>query len=208
MTRPENTTEQAALPGVRVDPHVRLWRCVVVDPPWEYQEGFHGRAIPYDTMSLDDIKALPVESLLMKEGYVFMWTTNKYLEAGFSVLRSWGCTPRQTLTWCKPIGGAGLGGMFTTNTEFVIVGQRISERSNARTKNTTGNRERSAWFQWPKRGHSEKPEEFYTMVERVCLGPYLELFARDRSPMFGTRDGWDVWGNQCSSTIELPGRAA
>jgi N6-adenosine-specific RNA methylase IME4 len=181
----------------------RRFRCIVVDPPWEYPEGFNARSIPYRTMSLDEIRALPVDCLLMREGYVFMWTTNKYLEAGFSVLRAWGCTPRQTLTWCNPPGGVGLGGMFTTNTEFVIIGQRISEKSNARTKNTTGMREKSSWFQWQKRGHSEKPEEFYSMIERVCLGPYLEMFARDRSPMFSTREGWDVWGDQCAASIEL-----
>ena len=198
------TASEAPLAGVRVDRRVRQWRCIVVDPPWEYPEGFHGRDIPYDTMTLEEIKALPVEKMLMREGYVFMWTTNKYLEKSFEVMRSWGCTPRQTLTWCKPENGVGLGGMFTTNTEFVVIGQRISERSNARTKNTTGIRESTSWFVWPKRGHSEKPEEFYTMIERVCLGPYLEMFARDRSPLFPTREGWDVFGNQATGSIELP----
>ena len=115
-----------------------------------------------------------------------------------------GMSPRQTLTWCKPENGVGLGGMFTTNTEFVVIGQRISERSNARTKNTTGIRESTSWFVWPKRGHSEKPEEFYTMIERVCLWPYLEMFAMDRSPLFPTREGWDVFGNQATASIELP----
>lgn len=42
------------------------------------------------------------------------------------------------------------------------------------------------------------------MIQRVCLGPYLEMFARDRSPMFQTRDGWEVWGDQCTASIELP----
>lgn len=182
----------------------RKWRCIVVDPPWEYPEGFQGRDIPYNTMTLNEIKALPIKTILMREGYLFLWATNKYLEKAFEVMRAWGCTYRQTLTWCKPKNGVGLGGMFTTNTEFVVIGQRISERSNARMKNTTGIREDSSWFIWPKHGHSEKPEEFYAMVERVCLGPYLEIFARDRSPLFPIREGWDVFGNQTTSSIKLP----
>ena len=39
--------------------------------------------------------------------------------------------------------------------------------------------------------HSAKPEEFYTrIVERMCKGPYVELFGRR------TRPGWDVRGNE------------
>jgi len=39
--------------------------------------------------------------------------------------------------------------------------------------------------------HSGKPEEFYTqIVERMCKGPYVELFGRR------TRSGWDVRGNE------------
>lgn len=39
--------------------------------------------------------------------------------------------------------------------------------------------------------HSAKPEEFYTqIVEKMCRGPYVELFGRR------TRPGWDVRGNQ------------
>lgn len=45
-------------------------------------------------------------------------------------------------------------------------------------------------FAAPRTRHSEKPDRFYEMVERVSPGPYLELFARRR------RYGWDVWGNE------------
>lgn len=39
--------------------------------------------------------------------------------------------------------------------------------------------------------HSAKPEEFYAkVVERMCRGPYVELFARR------TRPGWTTLGNQ------------
>ena len=41
------------------------------------------------------------------------------------------------------------------------------------------------------RANSEKPEEFYELVESLCPAPrYLELFARK------TRPGWDVWGDE------------
>src|SRR5699024_10954353 len=54
---------------------------------------------------------------------------------------------------------------------------------------------------YPVQGHSHKPEEIHLMIERV-VGPgnYLELFARRPAP---SRQQWDVWGNEVSSTVSL-----
>ena len=46
----------------------------------------------------------------------------------------------------------------------------------------------SSWFTWSRAEHSRKPDEFYSLVEAVSPGPYLELFARR------PRVGWTVWG--------------
>lgn len=48
-------------------------------------------------------------------------------------------------------------------------------------------------FEAPTGRHSEKPDEFYRIVERMKEGPYCELFARK------FRRGWSSFGN------ELPG---
>jgi len=172
---------------------------IVADPPWE-QGDFNGwgnrRDLTYSTLTLDEIKALPVRELIRSEGYLFLWTTNKYLEAAFTVCRAWGFVPRQTLTWCKAPNGKGLGGMFVTTTEFVIVGQAIREGTNAHGKRTHGERIDTSWFEWNRGAHSVKPPAFADLVERVAPGPYVELFAR--SP----RLGWDAWGNgyECGGT--------
>ncbi len=171
---------------------------IVIDPPWPYDEGWPGwgltraerLALPYSSMTLDEIRDLPVASLIAPEGYVFIWTTNRYLEDAFAIARGWTLRPRQTLTWCKPPRGKGPGGMFATTTEFVIVAQRIGPRSNARGQRTHGTRHDSSWFEWPRGPHSAKPEAFLDLVERVAPGPYLELFARR------DRLGWDTWGNE------------
>jgi N6-adenosine-specific RNA methylase IME4 len=51
----------------------------------------------------------------------------------------------------------------------------------------------------PVREHSQKPDEFYRLVETLCLGRKIELFARE------TRDGWDTWLSQAgiSQTVGL-----
>lgn len=43
----------------------------------------------------------------------------------------------------------------------------------------------------PVRGHSEKPEEVYYIIEKMYPNRrYLELFARKK------REGWEAWGNE------------
>lgn len=44
--------------------------------------------------------------------------------------------------------------------------------------------------EWPRGKHSEKPNAFFELVERLSVGPRLEMFARQQ------RLGWDGWGNE------------
>lgn len=181
------------------------YRTIVADPPWPYDEGWPGwsltreerSALPYPSMRIEEIAALPVRELIEPEGYVFLWTTNRYLEAAFAVVRGWTLRPRQTLTWCKPPRGEGPGGMFATTTEFVIVSQRIGPHSNARGKRTLGRRIDSSWFEWPRGTHSAKPDAFLDLVETVSLAPRLEMFARRQ------RLGWDTWGDEALCHVDL-----
>lgn len=182
----------------------KQYQVVYADPPWEYTSGFPGwggrgkrRSLPYPSMTLSEIKALNIKSVLKKEGYLFLWVTNKYLEKGFEVVRSWGCVPRQTLVWCKEPIGQGLGGMFATTTEFLIVAQNIREGTNAHGTRTSKQKVNTSWFRQPRGRHSEKPDFFRKVIEKVCDGPYLELFAREKF------DAWDIWGNELPNDITL-----
>jgi N6-adenosine-specific RNA methylase IME4 len=85
--------------------------------------------------------------------------------------------------------GGGLGRAYRLSTEFILLARRgvLKETETVR----------GSWFNWKrlfyenrKPKHSAKPPEFFEIVERVTLGPRLELFAR--SP----REGWDVWGKE------------
>jgi N6-adenosine-specific RNA methylase IME4 len=42
----------------------------------------------------------------------------------------------------------------------------------------------------PVREHSRKPDEAHERIERLLVGPYVELFAR------AVRPGWVTWGNE------------
>ena len=54
------------------------------------------------------------------------------------------------------------------------------------------------WFEWPRGRHSEKPQEFYALVERVSPGPHHEMFARRR------REGWTCMGNEVTGVLVTP----
>lgn len=181
------------------------YRTIVADPPWPYEEGWPGwglsreerRALPYPAMTLEEIAALPVARVAEPESYLFLWTTDRYLEDAFRIARRWTFVPRQVLTWCKEPRGEGPGGMFATTTEFVVIAQRIGPASHARGKRTNGVRVPSSWFQWPRGAHSQKPEHFIDLVETVAPAPYLELFARRR------RLGWAAWGDEVGYDVDL-----
>lgn len=171
------------------------YRCIVADPPWQLTTGatmpakfgdtaikLGGDALAYGQMPLAEIKALPVADLAADDAHLYLWTVNRYVDDAYDVVRAWGFEPSALLTWCKKQMGIGLGGTFRQTTEFVVFARRGSLAANRIVETT--------WFAWPRGRHSEKPPEFYELVESVTPGPRLDMFAR------GERPGWMVWGNE------------
>lgn len=102
---------------------------IVADPPWHYDERVVGfdktKPMPYSTMPVEDIAALPVIDLAAPSTHLYLWTTNQYLWAARDVCLGWGFEPSQVLTWCKPLDRVSPGGgTFFGTTEFVIFAQR------------------------------------------------------------------------------------
>ena len=107
---------------------------------------------------------------------------------------AWRITHKQTVVWCKEAERRGLGGMFGSALEFLLVGQRINPGTNAHGKRTTGVREPRNWYTWSVGAHSEKPEAAYQVIQQVCLGPFIDVFARR------TRSGWTCVGDAIDGT--------
>jgi N6-adenosine-specific RNA methylase IME4 len=165
---------------------------ILADPPWDTQQkGNYGAIHHYNLMTLDQIKAMPVADLMEENGHVWLWVTNGTLEHGFEVLRAWGCVPRSVFTWLKAFSGLGLGVYLRNHTEHILLGTKGKAPILFKSQPNFG------FF--PRQDHSHKPEEVHKMIERCSPGPYLELFARRRQP------GWDVWGNEIDSDIEILG---
>jgi N6-adenosine-specific RNA methylase IME4 len=143
-------------------------------------------------MSVGEIAALPIHDLADKCSSLFLWTTNRYLRDAFEIAAAWRFPHVATLVWTKQ-RGLGSGGVFYSNVEFILYCRRPQVAAPARIH--------SRWFDWPRSGHSAKPEAFLDLVEQVSPGPYLELFARRN------RFGWDTWGDECLEHVEMDGAA-
>ena len=165
---------------------------IVADPPWQLDSGqaeFGTPAeghddLPYFSMALEDICALglPLGPHLPDDAHLYLWTTNRYVEAAYQVARDWGFKPSVLLVWAKAPRGVGLGDAFKLTTEFVLFARRGSLANLDITPTT--------WFGWPRGKHSEKPADFYALVERMSPGPRLDMFSRS------ARAGWTVWGDE------------
>jgi N6-adenosine-specific RNA methylase IME4 len=190
------------------------YQTIVADPPWEHPDSGkrtqptkggtwggkwvgHGSKVPYERMTLEEIKALPVPELAARDSHLYLWTTNGFLRDAFTVLDAWGFKFSTVLTWCKAPMGLGLGGAFSITTEFVLHARRGKLAPLQRLDTT--------WWQFKRPhnqnggpAHSAKPEAFLDYVELVSPEPRVELFARR------ARFGWDYWGDQSLGTVEMP----
>ena len=50
----------------------------------------HKRLGRYGTMSLDEIKALPVDDITAKDAHLYLWVPNALLPEGIEVMQAWG----------------------------------------------------------------------------------------------------------------------
>ncbi len=169
---------------------------VLADPPWQFQNRTgkmapeHKRLSRYPTMTLQEIKDLPVEAIVEDTAHLYLWVPNALLAEGLQVMEHWGFTYKTNLIWYKirKDGGPdrrGVGFYFRNVTEMILFGVR---GKGARTLQPGRSQENIISSR--KREHSRKPDEQYEIIEACSWGPRIELFAR------GQRDGWFSWGNQ------------
>jgi N6-adenosine-specific RNA methylase IME4/ParB-like chromosome segregation protein Spo0J len=158
------------------------FRVIVVDPPWRYncrsQDATHRGRTPFPDMCIEEICRLPVAGLAYKDCVLWLWTTNSFMREAYRCLDAWGFTAKTILTWDKV--SMGVGNWLRNVTEHCILavkGHPIVNLSDQTTLITEKRRE-----------HSRKPETFYGLVESLCPGSKLELFARCK------REGWTAWG--------------
>lgn len=176
---------------------------IVADPPWELKTkeiGVGGRRanpteIPYEFMTLEDIKALPVAEWAADKAHLYVWTTRELFREGVAaeLVRAWGFEPCGEIIW--GLRNAGMGGFLGNGHEPIILGRRggLAWPENELPQGV------EFWRQLYLKGkvHSAKPEAFLDHVERWSPGPRLEMFARR------ARFGWDYYGDESLGTAAV-----
>lgn len=170
---------------------------VLADPPWRFQNRTgkmapeHRRLSRYPTLTLDEIKEIPVQLVANKNSHLYLWVPNALLKEGLEVMEAWGFKYKSNIIWHKVRkdggpDGRGVGFYFRNTTEIILFGVRGSLRT------LQPGRRQVNIIRTQKKEHSRKPDELYDIIEGCSPGPYLELFAR------GAREHWDVFGNQAN----------
>ena len=178
----------------------KKFKTILADPPWQFQNKTgkvapeHKRLARYGTMTLEEIKALPVSKISDETAHLYLWVPNALLPEGLAVLAAWGFRYKSNIVWHKirkdgGSDGRGVGFYFRNVTELLLFGVK---GKNARTLQP--GRTQVNYLATRKREHSRKPDEQYDIIESCSSGPYLELFAR------GTRKKWTMWGNQADDS--------
>lgn len=189
MDTPTGQSEQVTLSLPRND-----YQIIYADPPWQHDDraaaGKRGAAFKYKTMSLSDIKQLPISDYCADNCVLFMWHVAPMPQEALDVVRAWGFKLKtfKGFTWVKQNKKAdsyfmGMGNWTRANSEDCLIAVRGNpKRVSASVRQIVVAR---------LRGHSQKPDEVRDrIVELMGDVPRVELFARQRVA------GWDYFGDQ------------
>jgi len=177
---------------------VKKYQIIYADCPWEYADPkgdlprLGGKTYP--TMSLGEIKQLPVQSITDENCALYLWATMPLLPEALEVIRAWGFRYINCgFTWVKLNSNSmgiysGLGHWTNGNAELCLFGKKgILARKRKDIKQI---------ILAPVLEHSHKPPEVRERIVAL-LGdlPRIELFARRKV------EGWDCWGNEVERDI-------
>jgi N6-adenosine-specific RNA methylase IME4 len=207
------------VPLARAAPDYTGWepaKVLVADPPWPFGDRLpgpgRGAGSHYDLLSIRDIVGYP-RPPLAKDCFLFLWRVSSMVEEAYDVCRGWGFVPKSELIWRKKTKHGkrhmGMGHSVRLEHEIAIIATRgrpkVRSRGIRSIFDTDGeiDHEAPSWagrefglantilFEAAVGRHSEKPDEFYDLVEELADGPYSELFSRRER-----NRSWRVSGNE------------
>lgn len=173
----------------------KKYNIIYADPPWSYADKRDkhpricgGALSHYNTISMEDLKKLPIQSITEDNCYLFMWATFPNLQEALDLMKSWGFKYKTLgFSWIKtnkkngkPFFGIGY--YMKSNCEVCLMGLKGKPFK-------VSNYISSVLIE-PREEHSKKPNIARDRIVEFCGDvPRIELFARQKI------DGWDVWGD-------------
>lgn len=177
---------------------MKKYKIIYADPPWSYNDkmiGHGGAEGIYRTQGKDWISNLPIGSISEKDSALFLWAVSPQLPEALQVMKAWGFKyVTVAFCWSKNHKSGkkvkNLGRWTMGNVELCLLGRKGKPQRIAKNIRQLVEAERTI--------HSKKPDEVRKrIVELMGDIQRIELFAREKT------EGWDVWGNEVESDIEL-----
>lgn len=164
---------------------------IMADPPWQQEmrsekgEGKSPQA-HYETMTVDQIKAMPVEALAGRNCLLWLWAIAPMLPQALEVMAAWGFEYKTQGEWAKMTKNGkqafGTGYILRGAGEPFLIGTRGAPKTTRSVRSV---------IIAPVREHSRKPEKAFEAAEKLMpAARRVELFSRQK------RAGWDNWGNE------------
>ena len=174
------------------------YQVIYADPPYRYQrKNVQGAAENhYPTMSIEELKALPVKALADKDCALFLWITFPMLQEAWSLMEAWGFQYKTAaFVWLKVNRRTdslfyGLGWWTRSNAELCLLATKGNPRRQANDVHQVIISRIEA--------HSKKPDAARRRIEALMGDdPRVGLFARQAAP------GWDVWGHEVYNSFDM-----
>ena len=181
---------------------MKKYQIIYADPPWSYNDKMAGHSFSldheYETQSLEWIKKLPVKDISEKDCVLFLWAVSPLLPEAFEVIKSWGFKYKTLgFCWVKEYHPQSL--LFVKNLgRYTMGGVELCLLATKGHPQRKVNNISQLHFD-VRREHSRKPDAIRGKIVKLFGNlPRIELFARQKT------EGWDVWGNEVESDIQLP----
>lgn len=168
------------------------------DPPWPFEDNLPGKkrgaARNYPCMSISEIMRFPLPELA-SNATLFLWRVASMQQEALDVIKAWDFTLKSEIVWLKKTSNGerwfGMGRTVRAEHEVCLIATRGRPKTVSKSVRSTFVTDLDVCGLSARAGrHSEKPEEFYSVVEQLREGPYVELFARRQ------RAGWTCLGNE------------
>jgi N6-adenosine-specific RNA methylase IME4 len=178
----------------------KKYNIIYADPPWHYGSksainNSSGKTIKplnahYNTMTLNQLKELPIKKITKEDTACFMWVTDSHIDEALEILKSWGFKYKTiAFNWVKTTSKGNycknVAPWTMKSSEICLLGIKGKMTKYKQVNNI------ESLVIAERTKHSRKPKEIRNRIELLFGNlPRIELFAREKT------EGWDVWGNE------------
>lgn len=181
----------------------KTYSIIYADPPWDYKGQLQhngvggvdtGGAIRhYPTVTTTEMKKWEINNITNKDCLLFLWTSSPHLDQAIDLGKAWGFSwATIAFVWDKQKPNPGSYTMSQCEICLLFKKGKIPQ--------PRGSRNVRQLISVTREEHSRKPDEVRHRIELMFPSQdKIELFARRKV------EGWDCWGNEVKSDIELTG---